>query len=61
MHIGVNDLAIKEQGLLLEQGIEVAPWKEFLGNLPACEIVHFGRFCRKFSFGMSLAYDLPLR
>jgi hypothetical protein len=42
MHIGVNDLAIKEQGLLLEQGIEVGPGKEFLGDLSTCDIVHFG-------------------
>ena len=42
MDVGINGPAIEDEGVLLEEGIEVGAGEELLGDLPAGDIVHLG-------------------
>src|SRR5919199_317806 len=42
MRIGINRVAVEDQDVLLEEGIEVGPGEELLGDVAAREMIHLG-------------------
>src|SRR5918997_3593639 len=41
MRIGINRVAVEDEDVLLEEGVEVGPGEELLGDVAAREMIHF--------------------